>query len=99
MKARFATTDEIAHWNDHIIANPDGGNILQGKEFVEQKELAGWTARYILVDTRALVCLEKSIPFMGKVWYCPKGPSTTSKADLKSLITALRPFTRQDDPA
>jgi lipid II:glycine glycyltransferase (peptidoglycan interpeptide bridge formation enzyme) len=90
MIARFATPDEIDHWNDLVTANPDGGNILQGREFIEEKAHAGWTPRYILVGTRAVACIEKSIPLLGKIWYCPKGPSTTSVSDLTKLIAALR---------
>ena len=94
MTARFATPEEINSWNDHVIANPDGGNVLQGKEFIEQKVLAGWTARYIFVDDRAVSVIEKSVPLLGKVWYCPKGPSTTSVADLKKLAKELTTFAR-----
>lgn len=95
MSARFASQEEIALWNNSIIANPDGGNILQGKEFAEQKELAGWTARYIFSNKRALVALEKTVPVLGKVWYCPKGPSTTSLSDLKKLLDELTPFAKE----
>lgn len=90
MIARFATPDEIDRWNDLVTANPDGGNILQGREFIEEKAHAGWKPRYILVGTRAVACIEKSVPLLGKVWYCPKGPSTTSVSDLKKLAAALR---------
>ena len=81
MSARFATDSEITAWNDHISANPDGGNILQGHEFIEQKVQAGWTARYLFIGDRAVSVIEKSVPLLGKVWYCPKGPSTTSVSD------------------
>lgn len=94
MTVRFATDDEIARWNDFVVKNPDGGNILQGREFIEQKALAGWNARYIFVGDRALACIEKSVPLLGKVWYCPKGPSTNSVNDLKKLISELRDFGR-----
>jgi lipid II:glycine glycyltransferase (peptidoglycan interpeptide bridge formation enzyme) len=92
MTARFATEEEIVRWNDRIVANPDGGNLLQGKEFIEQKTLAGWTARYIFVGQRAVAVIEKPVPLLGKVWYCPKGPSTTSVADLKKLTRDLGAF-------
>lgn len=94
MDARFATPDEITHWNDHIIANPDGGNILQGKEFIDQKAKAGWTPRYLFVGDRAIALIEKSVPLLGKVWYCPKGPSTTSLEDLASITQTLAAFAR-----
>ncbi len=92
MNIRFATAEEIESWNDYAIANPDGGNILQGREFIEQKVNGGWTARYILADERAIAAIEKQVPLFGKVWYIPKGPSVTSQSDLKTLIPALRTF-------
>ncbi len=92
MTARFATPDEISHWNDLVTANPDGGNILQGREFVEQKVSAGWTPRYLMIGDRAVACIEKHVLPMGKVWYCPKGPSVTSVRDLEQLLSELRPF-------
>lgn len=92
MNARFATPEEIDSWNDLINANPDGGNILQGREFIEQKAASGWTPRYLLVGDRAIAAIEKRVPLLGKVWYVPKGPSTTSADDLKELTGALRPF-------
>ena len=92
MNVRFATDTEIADWNSFVTANPDGGNILQGREFIEQKVLAGWTARYIRINERAVAVIEKNIPLLGKVWYCPKGPSTTSAGDLKTLVKELRKF-------
>jgi lipid II:glycine glycyltransferase (peptidoglycan interpeptide bridge formation enzyme) len=95
MTARYATDDEIARWNDHIIANPDGGNILQAKEFINQKAHSGWTPRFIFVNKRAVAAIEKRIPLLGKVWYIPKGPSTTSADDLKKLITDITPFARE----
>lgn len=95
MDTRFATPDEIATWNAHVTANPDGGNILQGKEFIEQKVAAGWTPRYLFVGKRAMVAIEKRIPFLGKVWYMPKGPSTTSVDDLSKLTEELTVFARR----
>lgn len=95
MSIRFATDDEIAHWNDYIIANPDGGNILQGQEFMEQKHEAGWTIRYVFVDKRAVSIMEKPVFPLGKVWYAPKGPSTTSLDDLDSILSELVPFARK----
>lgn len=96
MTTRFATDDEISRWNDYVSANPDGGNILQGKEFIELKTSSGWTARYVFVDDRAVAIMEKLIPLLGRVWYCPKGPSTNSVKDLKKLVDALKAFARKN---
>lgn len=97
MPVRFATEEEIINWNDHINANPDGGNILQGKEFIDQKVKSGWTPRYLFIEDRAVVAIEKSIPLLGRVWYIPKGPSTTSVSDLDALIRELKPFAKKQD--
>ena len=94
MSVQPATPEQITSWNEHIIANPDGGNILQGKEFIDQKAAGGWTPRYLFVDERAVVTIEKSIPLLGKVWYMPKGPSTTSVDDLARLVTDLSKYAR-----
>lgn len=96
MNIRFATDDEISSWNNLIIANPDSGNILQGREFIEQKVLAGWKARYIIADKRAIAVIEKNIPLLGRVWYCPKGPSVSSASDLKKLVKGLGEFGREN---
>lgn len=95
MHIRYATVEEIENWNHIITQNPDGGNVLQGKEFIEQKVLAGWTPRYILSDVCAFSVLEKSIPVLGKIWYSPKGPGVSSKEELRALVNELQPFARK----
>jgi lipid II:glycine glycyltransferase (peptidoglycan interpeptide bridge formation enzyme) len=95
MQLRYATEEEINNWNDIIIQNPGGGNILQGKEFIEQKARAGWMPRYILSDACGLVVLEKSVPILGKVWYCPKGPSIQSVKQLEQVVDQLKSFAKQ----
>ena len=96
MNMRFATEEEISNWNDIIIQNPGGGNILQGKEFAEQKTLAGWKARYIVSDTCAFTVLEKPVPLLGRVWYSPKGPGVASKKQLEEVLDELVPFARSN---
>lgn len=95
MSILFATPDQIIHWDKLVADNPDGGNVLQGKEFIDQKVEAGWKARYLIVNGRAIAALDKSIPFLGHIWYIPKGPSTTSLSDLKQLIDELTAFAKK----
>lgn len=94
MKLRFATDDEIRNWNEIVAENPNGGNVLQGKEFLEQKALAGWQPQYILSDMCAIAIIEKRIPLLGKIWYAPKGPNVESSAQLKDLLAELTPFAK-----
>lgn len=92
MNMRYATPDEIAQWNDIIIASPNGGNILQGKEFMEQKAEKGWTPRYLMDDICAIAVMGKSLPLFGKIWYLPKGPCVSTLEELAELLPRLRQF-------
>ncbi|HMQ95860.1 MAG TPA: peptidoglycan bridge formation glycyltransferase FemA/FemB family protein [Candidatus Saccharibacteria bacterium] len=94
---RFAKKAEVATWDQLIGANPDGGAVLQGKQFLAIKQWAGWTPRYIVCDSpqRALSVMEKTLPLLGKVWYAPKGPSTISIKDLSKLLDQLVPFAKK----
>jgi lipid II:glycine glycyltransferase (peptidoglycan interpeptide bridge formation enzyme) len=96
MTIRFAHADEITQWNDLILANPDGGNVFQGYEFAEQKQLGGWTSRYLISDTVAITVLEKSIIGLGKLWYLPKGPGITSVRELDDILADLKDFAYQN---
>ncbi len=92
MATRFATPDEIARWNELIIANPDGGNVFSSFEYLQQKLLGGYKIHYLIVDDIAVSVLEKSAPPLGKLWYLPKGPNVTSSKALFDVLKSLRPF-------
>jgi lipid II:glycine glycyltransferase (peptidoglycan interpeptide bridge formation enzyme) len=90
MKSRYATPDEIKNWNTLVQHNPDGGNLFQMSESAEVKQGTGWTPRYIMSDTIAVLALERHIPVLGKFWYLPKGPSVESTSALSSTVNSLR---------
>lgn len=92
---RFANQTELESWNELINSNPSGGNILQGKEFVELKTNSGWKVRYIVSDWCAFSVIEKTIPLLGKVWYSPKGPGVASKNELAALLPELTAFAKK----
>lgn len=92
MTTRFATPHEIADWDTHILANPDGGNVFGSLEFARQKETGGYIARFVFVGDIAITVLEKSAPLLGKLWYLPKGPGITSTKDLFMALKALTSF-------
>lgn len=94
MNIRYADASEVERWDELVVANPDGGNVLQGQVFLDQKREAGWTIRYILVGDRAIGIMEKYVFPLGKVWYAPKGPSTVSVSDLGALLEQLVLFAR-----
>ncbi|MBC7943273.1 peptidoglycan bridge formation glycyltransferase FemA/FemB family protein [Candidatus Saccharibacteria bacterium] len=95
MTVRFATHQEITDWNHHIIANPDGGNVFASYEFAMQKETGGYKARFVFIGDQAVTILEKNAPFIGKLWYLPKGPGITSTKELWVILKALKPLAKK----
>ncbi len=93
----FADDAQVAHWDDLVINNPDGGHILQGSIFAELKQrYGGWIPRYIRADSLAILALEKRIPLFGAVWYIPKGPGVASREQLSALLPELSEFARSN---
>lgn len=92
----FAMPDQASDWNDRILSNPDGGNVFQGYEFAEQKQMGGWTPRFIETDKVAVTALEKHIIGLGKLWYIPKGPGLTSIRGFESLLSSLKNFAKEN---
>lgn len=97
MTLRNAGSDEIAAWNQKILANPDGGNILQGVEFSKQKEQDGWTSRFIVAGSLAITVLEKPVFGLGMLWYIPKGPGVATMRQLDGLLPELRRFAAKNN--
>jgi lipid II:glycine glycyltransferase (peptidoglycan interpeptide bridge formation enzyme) len=95
MTVKFATHEEIAAWDEHILANPDEGTVFQGAVFAEMKQRGKWTPRYLMADNVAMTVLEKTIPFLGKLWYLPKGPGVRSVRQLEPLLDELQDFARK----
>ncbi|MDO4252262.1 MAG: peptidoglycan bridge formation glycyltransferase FemA/FemB family protein [Rothia sp. (in: high G+C Gram-positive bacteria)] len=99
-KARFASNQEIAHWDEHVIANPNGGNLLQSASFAGVKAKYGWKPLYLVYEgnterdgvqqpmTSYNLVLEKRVPLLGKVWYMIKGPDVYSVEDIPAILAA-----------
>jgi lipid II:glycine glycyltransferase (peptidoglycan interpeptide bridge formation enzyme) len=87
---RLATPAEVDAWDDMVVANPDGGNILQGRAWGEFKVRWGWRPRYVVDESAsprlAILFLRRSIRGLGSLWYAPKGPGVT---DPERLIHTL----------
>jgi len=95
MTARYATKTEIANWDAHILANPDGGNVFSSHEYAKQKKLTGYSPRFVFVGDVAVTVLEKNTPPFGRLWYLPKGPNVTTTKDLRTVLDALRPLAKR----
>ncbi len=94
MTVRFANEKEIKNWDNHLITNPDGGNIFSSQEFADQKETGGYKAHYIWVDALAITVLEKNTLSIGKLWYLPKGPGIESVDDLDAVVKKIAKFAK-----
>ncbi len=91
---RDATAAEITSWDELVVANPDGGQILQTRAWGEFKRAYGWRPLYVLDDidgrrVATLVLSRRTVAF-GELWYIPKGPGVSTAAQLTPLIDHLR---------
>ncbi len=95
MAMRHATEDELARWDELVAANPDGGNSLQTKTWGEFKARWGWWPErfvYELPGGRLVVAqwLKRTIPAVGTIWYCPKGPGIVTPVDYLEVVKQTR---------
>lgn len=100
---RPATAEELAHWDELVIANPDGGNVLQAKAFGETKSRHGWEAKYFMMGNIAILALARRVPLLGELWYVTKGPGVGDLAGLRQFAEAAKqlpdpPFMIKIDP-
>ncbi len=91
---RFATDQEIAKWDELIVANPDGGNTLQCAAFAAVKQSAGWKLNYVIHELDggdvAALYLSKNIMGLGQLWYAPKGPGVATMNQLQEVTRDLK---------
>jgi len=93
---RPATTRELVAWDQLVVANPDGGHILQTRAWGEFKRRHGWHPHYMVHDARdgrvAVLFLGRRIRGLGELWYSPKGPGVAEPATLLELLADRAPF-------
>jgi lipid II:glycine glycyltransferase (peptidoglycan interpeptide bridge formation enzyme) len=87
---RPATRAEIARWDELIVANPDGGQILQTRAWGEFKRGWGWRPSYWIggegAREVAVLFLRRRVPGFGELWYAPKGPGVVDAAGLVAVL-------------
>ncbi len=87
---RPATTAEISGWDDLLLANPDGGEMLQTRAWGEFKRGWGWGPAYRISEgpgtPLAALFLRHNVPGLGHLWYSPKGPGIASAAQLAAVL-------------
>lgn len=101
---RPATAAEIERWDELVLANPDGGQILQTKAWGDFKGQSGWQPRRYIYDLGerqvAIQFLSRSIPLLGELWYSSRGPGVTKLGDFAQLVkqTQAEAFAIMFDP-
>jgi len=103
---RPATPAEVSRWDELVLRNPDGGNILQTRAWGEFKRQHGWLPLYWMHEVGlagvALLVLQRWIPGVGRLWYLPKGPGVTEPSMLAPILEGLaatrRPFLVKVEP-
>ncbi len=95
MTARYANPDEIAHWDELVLKNPDAGNVFSSFEYSEIKKLTHYKPLYIRVNSLAITVLEKQTAPLGKFWYLPKGPGVVTSKSLFDTLAALKPLAKK----
>jgi len=87
---RPATSAEIRDWDELVLANPDGGHILQTRSWGEFKRRWGWQPHYFIADSGrghvATLFLTRRVPGAGTLWYSPKGPGIAKPDELCDIL-------------
>ncbi|MFN2582147.1 MAG: lipid II:glycine glycyltransferase FemX [Candidatus Dormibacteria bacterium] len=88
---RTATSAEVRGWDELVLANPDGGHILQSRAWGEFKRDSGWEPRFMVAELArpvAVLFLVRRIAGLGTLWYTPKGPGIAEADMLPTLARA-----------
>lgn len=97
--ARFASAEEVANWDTHVTANPNGGNLLQSEAFAQVKQHFGWKPLHLVYETADYtsynLVLQKSFPVLGKLWYLIKGPDVAAVEDIPGIAAANAEFVKR----
>lgn len=95
MNIRLAKENEVENWDKLILANLDGGNIVQGDVLAKLKQNQGWRIFRLMFENLAITVYEKPIFGLGKLWYIPKGPGVSSVNELKNIVGELKLFAKK----
>lgn len=91
LAVRWATAREIAEWDTLLAAAPQGGYVLQAQPFALTKSTVGWRPLHLIADDRRpILVLERTVFPLGRLWYAPKGPVSSSARDLGRLLPGIR---------
>ncbi|HSP66010.1 MAG TPA: peptidoglycan bridge formation glycyltransferase FemA/FemB family protein, partial [Candidatus Deferrimicrobium sp.] len=74
-----------------MVANPDGGHILQTRAWGEFKRAWGWRPTYWIATAGgrdvAVLFQRRTVPGFGELWYAPKGPGVTDSDGVAEVLS------------
>lgn len=89
MRARPATADEVARW-DELVAATGRPHLLQSEGWAKVKAASGWRAsRFVFGEDGVAQVLLRPLPLGLVAAYAPRGP-LVANADVTAAIVALR---------
>lgn len=97
--ARLVRADEAANWNALVAANPGGGEVWNGDEYLEAKRFSRYRPVRIIVDrpgrtSLAVGALAKRVPLLGEWWHLPAGPPGENAQEVLEAANAVAEFAR-----
>ncbi len=95
MTARFATADEVATWNSLLAKSSPTPSIFSTAEYGDIKRSTAYSPRYIIINNKPVLALEKKPWPFGKFWYLPKGPTVENTPDYLEQMQALSDFAKK----
>lgn len=109
-RARYASDAEIQDWDAHVLANPGGGVVWTGAQFLGAKRLNNYLVRHVVVERPdrpniAVAVAAKKVPLLGEWWSLLGGPAgenleavTEAVAAIAELAAGHRAFFLQIEP-
>ena len=88
---RFATDEEISHWDDLVLEAPDEGNVFRCQANIDRTRQLGLRPVYLIVDGVATTAFRVEVKPFGYFWMV-FGPAVGTAAELVAAAKGLAAF-------
>lgn len=98
--ARFANDEERSRWDALVAANPAGGEVWSGDEYLEAKRHGRYRPYRVIVERGsdrpplAVGVLAKRAPLLGEWWHLPAGPPGDTVEEVLEAAGAIATLAR-----
>ncbi|GAA4807153.1 hypothetical protein GCM10023353_08170 [Tomitella cavernea] len=91
VQVRFADSDEVARWDDLLLAAPDEGNAYRGSVNIACMALQGYQAVRLIVGGHAVTGFRVDVRPLGAMWMLI-GPPASDAVELVDAACAIADF-------